>query len=232
LQCQAELTGLLGDIAQVAAMGQPLPPFDVHWPLMSLPLAFKTDLRSIPRTTPYLKPDTHRVTAWSRRLGSSEGRMRIGLVWSGNPSFRGNPARSLSLRQLRDVAAVGGVTFYSLQKGPAAAEAKQPPAGMRLIDLGAELHDFGDTAAVMSLLDLIVSTDTSAAHLAGALARPVWVMLQYAADWRWMLDREDSPWYPTMRLFRQPSFGDWETPIRKVVETLLRKGMGKGVGSL
>jgi ADP-heptose:LPS heptosyltransferase len=129
------------------------------------------------------------------------------------------------LQQLAPLAAVHGVKFYSLQKDAAGEQAKHPPASLDLVDLGPQLNDFADTAAVMSLLDLIVTTDTSVPHLAGALAKPVWVMLQFMPDWRWLLSRQDSPWYPTMRLFRQPCRGDWDSVIAAVVDALsLAKG--------
>jgi ADP-heptose:LPS heptosyltransferase len=146
--------------------------------------------------------------------------LKIGLAWAGNPTFSSDQTRSLSLGRLALLAVVEGATFYSLQKGPAAAQAAAPPAGLRLVNLSADLHDFADTAAVISLMDLVISTDTSVAHLAGALARPVWTMLRFAPDWRWLTDRDDSPWYPSMRLFRQPAKGDWDGVINQVVQAL------------
>jgi hypothetical protein len=147
--------------------------------------------------------------------------LRVGLVWAGN-AFKKDVTRSLRLEQLSPLQAVSGVKFYSLQKGPGAQQAKQPPAGMKLIDLGPELTDFADTAAVMSLMDLIITTDTAASHLAGALAKPTWLLLQFIADWRWMPKGNESPWYPTLRLFRQTRWGDWDGPIREVADELTR----------
>ena len=223
IECQAELQRLfqtMAGICQVVAFGQPLPAFDLHCPLLSLPRVFGTNLANIPHIVPYLSPDPALVDAWSRTLGSPDGRLRVGLAWAGSPRFKGNRARSLNLQQLAPFAAVPGVKFYSLQKGAAGEQAKSPPVGLELVDLGPDLNDFADTAAVMSLMDLIITTDTSVPHLAGAMGRPVWLMLQFAPDWRWLLERQDSPWYPTMRLFRQSRTGDWDGVIMRVVDAL------------
>jgi tetratricopeptide (TPR) repeat protein len=219
VSCQPEMVELVRSCAAVQeslASGQPLPPFDVHCPLMSLPLAFKTDLQSIPSTTPYLKADADRIAAWSRRLPPDPHRPRIGLAWAGQPQNRNDRNRSIRLDQLAPLSAMKEARFFSLQKGPAADQARRPPAGMELIDYADELHDLADTAAMLAHLDLIVTVDTAVAHLAGALARPVWVMLPFVPDWRWMLDRQDSPWYPTMRLFRQRRMGDWSGTIEEI----------------
>jgi hypothetical protein len=151
-----------------------------------------------------------------------EGRRRIGLVWAGRASNQNDPNRSIRLEALAPLAGVDGIQFLSLQKGDAAAQALNPPAGMSIIDCGAELEDFADTAALIDQLDLLITVDTAAAHLAGALGKPVWILLPHFPDWRWMLDREDSPWYPTARLFRQPSVGDWKTPIERIAQELRR----------
>ena len=223
IACQAELERLFQTMAercQIVAYGQPLPAFDLHCPLLSLPRVFGTTLANIPKIVPYLSPEPALVDAWSRTLGSADGQLRVGLAWAGNPQFKADRTRSLNLQQLAPFAAARGVKFYSLQKGPAGEQAKNPPPGLDWVDLGPELNHFADTAAVMSLMDLIVTTDTSVPHLAGALGRPVWVMLQFVPDFRWLLEREDSPWYPTMRLFRQNSRGDWDSVVKRVVEAL------------
>ncbi|MGA2441898.1 MAG: tetratricopeptide repeat-containing glycosyltransferase family protein [Tepidisphaeraceae bacterium] len=223
IACQPELARLferLPDVAAVVVSGQPIPPFDVQCSLVGLPRIFATDLNSIPADTPYLTADPTLVEQWSGNLGPTGGPLRVAIAWAGSPRFKANRTRSLNLQQLAPLAAAPGVKFYSLQKGPAGEQAKNPPVGMELVDLGPELNDFADTAAVMSLMDLIITTDTAVPHLAGALARPVWVMLQRVPDWRWLLERDDSPWYPTMRLFRQSSRGDWDTVIRQVVDAL------------
>ncbi len=197
--------------------------FDVQCPLWSLPLVFGTRLETIPPIGPGVFIDPLDQQKWKSRLAGirqPDHRMNIGLIWSGSPNFPHNYRRSTKLEKLAPLAQVPGVTFISLQKGPAAGQAKHPPAGMRLCDWTDELHDFADTAALMSELDLVISTDTGAAHLAGLIGKPTWMLLMFAPDFRWLRQREDSPWYPTVRLFRQPKAGDWETPLRRIVELL------------
>ncbi|MGD0388832.1 MAG: tetratricopeptide repeat protein [Tepidisphaeraceae bacterium] len=223
IECPAELQRLFQTIAgrcQIVAAGQSLPPFDLHCPILSLPLVFKTTLESIPAEVPYLFPDAELLESWRQKLSASAAGLKVALAWAGNPNVKVDRARSMSLDRLAPLSEVRGATFYSLQKGEAARQAEQPPPGLRLVNLGPELHDFADTAAVMCLMDLVITTDTSVAHLAGALGRPVWVMLQFMPDWRWLLDRDDSPWYPTMRLFRQSARGDWDSVITRVAEAL------------
>jgi tetratricopeptide (TPR) repeat protein len=223
VECQAQLQRLFQNMAgrcQIVAEGQPLPGFDLRCSLLSLPRIFRTTLDNIPQIVPYLSPEPALVDAWSRTLGAPDGQLRVGLAWAGNPRFKGDRTRSLNLQQLAPLAATEGVKFYGVQKGPAGEQAKKPPVGLELVDLGPELNDFADTAAVMSLMDLIITTDTSVPHLAGALGRSVWVMLQLVPDFRWLRDRTDSPWYPTMRLFRQPSRGDWDSVITRVADAL------------
>jgi tetratricopeptide (TPR) repeat protein len=223
LECQAPLLGLmrgLPGVEQLVTTNEPLPHFDVHCPMMNLPLAFGTTMQTIPATVPYLRADPSLIESWRVRLGRADGQLRIGLIWAGNQRFRLDRTRSLNLQQLSPLARVPGIKFFSLQKGPPADQAKTPPEGLQLINLGPDLMNFSDTAAVMSSMDLIISTDTSVAHLAGALARPVWVMLQLMPDWRWHLEREDSPWYPTMRLFRRKNWGDWPEVIERVALAL------------
>lgn len=144
------------------------------------------------------------------------------MAWAGSSIHVNDRNRSIRLGQLAPLGEVAGATFYSLQKGEAATQAASPPAGMNLIDFTADLDDFADTAAFIANLDLVIAVDTAAAHLAGAMGRPVWVLLPFAADWRWLLHRDDSPWYPTMRLFRQPTFGDYDTSIRRVTDALMK----------
>jgi len=223
IECQAELQRLFQTMSgnyQTVVRGQPLPAFDLHCPLLSLPRVFGTNFANLPQIVPYLSPDPALVEAWSRTLGAPDGQLRVGLAWAGNPLYKWDRTRSVNLQQLAPFAAARGVKFYSLQKGPPGEQAKNPPVGLELVDLGPELNDFVDTAAVMSLMDLIITTDTSVPHLAGALGRSVWVMLQLVPDFRWLRDRTDSPWYPTMRLFRQPTWGDWDSVITRVVDAL------------
>ncbi len=208
----------------VASTAAP-PAFDLHCPLLSLPLALGTTLETIPATVPYLFADPDQARAWRIRLAALAG-LRVGLVWAGNPRTA-DPAttaidrrRSMPLSRLAPLGAVPGVSFVSLQKGSRAAEAKVPPPGLVLHDWTDELWDFADTAALVDGLDLVISVDTSVVHLAGALGKPVWVLNRYDACWRWLHGRTDSPWYPTARLFRQPGFGDWDSVIEEVVAAL------------
>jgi Flp pilus assembly protein TadD len=197
-----------------------LPAFDVHCPLLSLPLALGTSAGSIPSSVPYLYADARDVERWRRELAGDTSRLKVGLVWAGSPIHKGDAQRSISLDALAPLGQIRGVSFYSLQRGEAASQAKRPPAGLNLIDRTEELNDFADTAGLIANLDLVICVDTAVAHLAGAMAKPVWTMLPFIPDWRWMLDRNDSPWYPTMRLFRQPSAGDWGSVVREVAEAL------------
>jgi hypothetical protein len=146
--------------------------------------------------------------------------VKVGLVWAGTPIHLNDRARSMPLSTLAPLAAVEGVTFYSLQKGGPASQASSPPAGMKLVPMGEQLRDFADTAALLDVLDLLISVDTSVVHVAGALARPVWTLLAAGPDWRWMLGRDDSPWYPTIRLFRQREPGAWQPVIDRVAAAL------------
>jgi hypothetical protein len=198
-----------------------MPEFDIYCPLMSLPFVLGTTLDTIPAEVPYLHPDLADIERWRNRFTPDDRRLRVGLVWGGNPAHRNERNRSIMLRMLTPIGGDPRVAFYSLQKGPPAAQAADAKKfGIDLTDWTAELNDFADTAALIHHLDLVITVDTSVAHLAGALAKPTWVLLPTPADFRWMLERSDSPWYPTMRLFRQPRPRDWETPIQKVAAEL------------
>jgi tetratricopeptide (TPR) repeat protein len=221
LEVQPELLALFAGMKgawQVIGRGDSLPEFAWHSPLLSLPRAFGTELATIPANIPYLRSNPSAVQEWSQHL-QGDG-LRVGLVWSGNPLHVRDPQRSVPLDQLRALLAVNGTTFYSLQKGSAASQLLALPIETNLIDLGPRLEDFADTAAALCNLDLVISVDTAVAHLAGALGKPVWVLLTHAPDWRWLLDRDDSPWYPTARLFRQPAPGDWRSVIDRVANEL------------
>ena len=221
--CQPELRRLLQTMTPglpVVARGQPLPAFDVHCPLLSVPRLFGTDLTNIPDTVPYLHAGAEDIGFWRARLADYSGYLKVGLVWAGSPRHKKDSNRSLKFSSFALLAKVSGVRFFSLQKGEAATEFATPPQGMELVDMSGELEDFADTAAFIANLDLIVTVDTSVAHLAGAMGRPVWTLLPFAPDWRWLLEREDSPWYPTMRLFRQPAVGDWDSVIQRVAKEL------------
>jgi TPR repeat/Tetratricopeptide repeat len=205
---------------QVIARGQPLPEFDVQCPLMSLPLMFDTSATTVPAKVPYLSPGDDILSKWKRRVGSQTDRLKVGIAWSGNPAQANFRNKSIPLAKLEGLAEVPGVDFYSLQVGPAAAELGASGRFPNVNDLTHDLHDFADTAGLMQSLDLIISIDTAVAHLAGALARPVWVLLSFVADWRFLLNRVDNPWYPTMRIFRQSKIGDWDEPVRQMIAAL------------
>jgi hypothetical protein len=205
---------------QIIPRGEPLPSFDLICPLLSLPRIFKTTSASIPSQVPYLAPDPMLVEFWRQKFDASASGLKVGLAWAGNPAHRNDSSRSLSLDCLSPLAQVPGVQFYSLQKNPTASRAKPAPPALNLIDWTDQLGDFSDTAALVDHLDLIITADTAVAHLGGALARPTWVLLSFAPDWRWMQQRDDSPWYPSMRLFRQPASGDWDSVIKRVTAAL------------
>jgi tetratricopeptide (TPR) repeat protein len=224
LEVERSLTGLLAGLAdEVIAQGDPLPPFDRQCPLMSLPDVFGTTLDTVPAAVPYLVPDATKVAAWQTRLNLLPG-LKVGLVWAGDPGL-GNTAmldrrRSMRLAQLAPLAAVPDAVFVSLQKGAASAETRTPPAGMALLDWTGELHDFADTAALIGALDLVIGVDTAVIHLAGALGRPVWLLNRLDSEWRWLLQGDTSPWYPTLRIVRQTVLGIWDGPMQAVAEAL------------
>jgi tetratricopeptide (TPR) repeat protein len=223
IECHPELTTLIrgsSPRSTVIARGESLPAFDVQCPLLSLPFVFRTRLATIPTSVPYLRADDRIASIWKSRLAVENNTRRVGLVWAGSKTHRNDRNRSIALSMLGALANTAGVTFVSLQKGYAADQAKSAPPGMRLMDYSDEIRDFADTAGLIANLDLLITVDTSVAHLAGALGKPVWVMLPFAPDWRWMIDRDDSPWYPTMRLFRQRSMGHWADVIERVSQAL------------
>ena len=223
VECQPELQRLFqagpGN-CQIVARGQPLPAFDFHCPLLSLPRVFGASLANIPNQAPYLHADAQDVRRWRDRLADHPRLVKVGLVWAGSLTHKNDRNRSMKLARLTPLGQAAGVLFFSLQKGAAAAEAKALPPSMELVDLTQELKDFADTAALIANLDLVISVDTAIAHLAGAMGKPVWTLLPFVPDWRWLLEREDSAWYPTMRLFRQPSRGDWDSVIANVAHAL------------
>jgi hypothetical protein len=202
----------------VLVRGEPLPDFDVHAPLMSLPLLCGTRLSTIPAEIPYLAAEPGLAALWRARMQGSG--LRVGLVWAGRKSYKDDVKRSLSLKLFAPLAGTPGVRFYALQVGEGAEQAASPPPGMELTDLGAGIRSFADSAAIMANLDLVISADTANAHLAGALGRAVWVLLPMACDWRWLLERDDSPWYPSARLFRQSRRGEWGPVLERVARQL------------
>lgn len=205
--------------------GQAIPAFDVHCPLMSLPFAFGTTLATVPAQTPYLLPDPSDTGRWRQRLSTYPG-LKVGLVWAGGPRSVQNVTRSMHLSKMQPLNGVPGVSLVSLQKGEPAAQVAQVPQ-LNLVDWTAELNTFDDTAALVSALDLVISVCTSVTHLSGALGRPTWTLLAFAADFRWMLERADTPWYPTMRLLRQPAPGDWDSVIARICAELITQIQSK-----
>jgi hypothetical protein len=198
--------------------------FDFQAPLMCLPRMLGTTLETVPADVPYLAADPEAAARWAARLSAYDG-PKVGLVWAGAPRKHApvsnaiDRRRSMALGQLAPLAGVAGVRFFSLQLGEAAGQLANPPPGLDVIDLTADLKDFGDTAAMIGGLDLVITVDTAVAHLAGALGKPVWVLSRFDGCWRWM-DREDSPWYPTARLFHQRAPGDWAEVMGRVAAAL------------
>jgi tetratricopeptide (TPR) repeat protein len=227
VECQPALHRLLQSLDGVHAVvvrGQPLPPFDAGTMLLSLPAIFGTTLESIPNRVPYLSAPADVAARWRERLAHDRAGLKVGLAWAGNPKQANDHNRSMPFAGLaRGLAGVFGVSFYSLQRGDAAAAQVRRdhlPHGMTWTDPSADLHDFAETAGLIAQLDLVIAVDTSVAHLAGALGKPVWTLLTLAPDWRWLLARDDSPWYPTMRLFRQRARGDWVDVVARVASSL------------
>ena len=213
------LLAQLPGIAQVIADGESLPDFDLFCPLLSLPLAFDTELATIPANVPYLWPYEERLAKWRDRLPKN-GRLRIGICWAGSADHLNDRNRSLPIDRLASLFSVAGVEFVSLQKEVSAAASTILEAH-GVLQVGREFEDFADTAAVVSLLDLVISVDTSVAHLAGAMGKATALLVPFSPDWRWFLHRTDSPWYPTMRLFRQLATGDWDTPLARLQQELV-----------
>jgi hypothetical protein len=227
VECLPELLRILAGVQgidRLVSRGSPLPPFDVQMPLMSLPRVFETSLPNIPASVPYLRTDLKLVAHWRRRVAPST--YSVGMAWQGSPTYRYDRQRSIPLACFASLAQVQGVRLFSLQKGPGREQllALHYSGSRFVFDLDENLDEtagpFIDTAAVMTHLDLIISSDTAIPHLAGALGIPVWVPLPYVPNWRWLLEREDSPWYPTMRLFRQSRPGRWEDVFERMAEEL------------
>jgi Tfp pilus assembly protein PilF len=219
-EVQPELLPLLSQLPDVTVMarGERLPAFDLHCPLLSLPLAFATQPGTVPAAIPYLVAPAERVATWRDRL--SQGRPRAGFVWSGSPSHNNDGNRSIALARLAGLFEEAPIRCFSLQCGLRAADAETLAGLPNLIELGSGFRDFADTAAVIALLDVVICVDTAVAHLAGALGKPVLILLPYAPDFRWMRGRDDTPWYPTAKLLRQPGFGDWDSVIVRVADQL------------
>ena len=219
------MQGIQG-VDRVLDRDEVIPEYHFYINLLSLPRIFATGLETIPADIPYIRADSERAKRWLTRLREDDA-LKVGLVWAGNAVHPNDRFRSMDLSMLGPILQVAGVRFVSLQKGPAAEMAGMVPKQADWLDIGRELEDFSDTAAVISQLDLVICVDTAVAHLAGALGKPVWVMVAQPADFRWLEGREDSPWYPTMRLFRQSQRDDWTEVIERVraaLEERVREG--------
>jgi TPR repeat/Glycosyltransferase family 9 (heptosyltransferase) len=220
--CRAPLARLLATCAGVDLVvveGAPVPDCDVQAPLMSLPGIFGTDAASVPADDPYLSADPDSVDAWAEDLALSDD-LCVGIAWQGNPEYIRDHLRSFRLDRFEPVARRPGVRLYSLQKGHGSEQIAELAGRFPVTDLGGRLDDLMDTAALMMNLDLVIAADTAVAHLAGALGVPTWVSLPIEPDWRWMSGRDDSPWYPTMRLFRQRRRGDWDDVFARIAAAL------------
>lgn len=225
VECKPALKRLfesLPGVAGVVVSGARLPYFDVHCPMLSLPARFNTALAGIPAAIPYFSADPKLSETWRQRLPDTGSRRRIGLVWAGSPEHKNDRNRSMTLEQFGELTALDGTAFFSLQKSGAASRAVAARPDMQVCDLTGAMEDFADLAALIAQLDLVICVDTSVAHLAGAMGKPVWVLLPFAPDWRWLREREDSPWYPSMRLFRQSEPGNWKGVLDRMRDELQR----------
>ncbi|HEY1541617.1 MAG TPA: tetratricopeptide repeat-containing glycosyltransferase family protein [Xanthobacteraceae bacterium] len=222
------LKALLADLpgVQVGVEGDTGPRCDYMCALLSLPRIFKTDLASIPADVPYIRASPERLAKWEGRI-PRDGRLNIGVAWAGNRDFAGDSQRSIGLAPMLPLLDDRRIRFVSLQRelrDDDAAEVAQHP---EIVHFGSELGDFADTAALITQLDLVISVDSAVAHLAGAMARPVWILLPFNPDFRWLIGREDSPWYPTARLFRQPATGDWASVVARLRDALAGQAQSK-----
>ncbi|BAY17317.1 TPR repeat-containing protein [Anabaenopsis circularis NIES-21] len=216
---QVELLKTVPGVEQVFALDEELPQFHTQAPLMSLPYLLGTTIETIPAKIPYIfAPPSHNF----QLAASPETKLKVGIVWAGNPGNRNDSKRTSGLQPFLPLFKIPAVEFYSLQVGKSSQDLAQLPADIKIQDLSSYLHNFNDTAAAIAQLDLVLTIDTSVAHLAGALGKPTWVVLPFIPDWRWLLHRDDSPWYPTMRLFRQESVGDWSGVFAKVGQKIMK----------
>jgi len=212
----ADLVRTIPGVERVTRFGEQGPAFNTYARLLSLPRVFDTTLWNVPHEVPYMKAPWGRVEQWKQRLSGDGAQKKIGLVWAGSARHTNDRMRSMHLEDFAALSNIPGVNFYALQKGDRQEEAQHPPGNFPLTNLAPETKDLTDLAALLATLDLLITVDTAPAHLAGALGRPVWVLLPFASDWRWMLKRADSPWYPTMKLFRQRGPRDWSVPLKEV----------------
>jgi tetratricopeptide (TPR) repeat protein len=224
LQVQPQLVELLRDSLDVTVISrdEPAPPFDLHVPLMSLPFEFGITMATIPAEVPYLRATAAKAAEWRERLASTSG-LKVGVVWAGSPGHRHDRMRSLPAELVLPRLAISGVQLFSLQKEPRADDRiVLERLTSKIVDLAPSLASFADTAAAVSAMDLVISVDTAVAHLAGALGKPTWILLPHSLDWRWLYQREDTPWYPTARLFRQTRSRDWTSVLDRLPLELQR----------
>jgi hypothetical protein len=216
MEVQGPLVRLLRDLPcvdRVVARGEDLPPFDLHCPMQSLPLALGTTLATIPSAAAYLHADAATMAGWAERLSlMGDRRPRVGIAWAGNTGMIRDSSRSLTPDRLAPLLGLTGLRSFSLQKGG--------QASVPMTDFMDEMGDFSDTAGLVANLDLVISVDTAVAHLAAGLGKPVWLLDRFDPDWRWLLGRRDSPWYPSLRIYRQPKPGDWGSVLEEVAGDL------------
>jgi tetratricopeptide (TPR) repeat protein len=226
LECNGQLVRLLSGLPGIEGVVErfgSLPPHDYQCSLLSLPYLLGTTLDTIPRQTPYIFAERELTLAWSQKLSAHHG-LKVGLVWAGNPEFKADRLRSPGFEAFRPLFEVPDISVFALQKGAGRRDLETAHGvPQNLFDLNDQIDDFADTAAIMANLDLIVTSCTGPAHLAGALGRPTWTVIPFSPDWRWMEERKDTPWYPTMRLFRQDRRGDWSTVMQRLTEELNRQ---------
>jgi Tfp pilus assembly protein PilF len=226
VECQKELTSLiqnLDGVSQVVSYGDELPDFDFYCSLLRLPYVFRMTLENLPVRVSYIKPYPSLTEKWRERMKYDNSKFKIGLVWSGSAREGKLRYRSCPFEFFSVLADLDNITFYSLQKQLLENESINIPGNMKFVNYMKEIDNFSDTAALIENLDFVISVDTAVAHLAGALGKQVWTLVSFPPDWRWMLDRKDSPWYPTMKLFRQPSQGEWQVVIDNIYNELYKK---------
>ena len=222
LECKEPLQRLFSKIPGIdliVSSGHSEQDFDYHTPIMALPGIFNTDLNSIPPLPDFFVPDSPPEGA-KRLLDLAKGRFKIGIVWSGSITFKNNKKRAVSVERFLPFAQVPGVQLYSLQKGPRESDLRACGGQGLVLDMAPYMNDFADTASILNELDLVIMTDSSVAHLAGSIGTPIWNMLCYQSYWLYLSERSDSPWYPSMRFFRQPEPGNWDAVFKKVITEL------------
>lgn len=233
VECQGEIARLVATVEgidQVIVRGSPLPPFDMYAPMLSLPRILKTTKEAIPAAVPYVKPPE--LSTIPLPVGGQQ-QLRIGISWAGRPTHRNDRNRSCGIEHFVELMGMPGTVFFSLQKGDRAQDLRDKASEALVMDVGRRLEDFADTASVVQQLDLVITVDTALAHLAGALGKPAWVAIPFVGDWRWMREGETTPWYPSMRLFRQKTRGDWNSTfneMRRALRLLVNSRM-KGAGA-